>query len=377
MKLQLLQKLHMKLPVINHSTGYIRMAAVGDLLLTTRPGATTPGRGLKALSNEVREIFESCDVIFANLESTMPGPRTVTTEPRVVASEIQVRSLQDAQIDVVSLGNNHAFDCLEEGFHRMRSILDDLGINWFGAGDNLKEALRPAIMEVKGIKLAFVASVDKTSAPSHFADKTQMGVAPSGPQQICQVIQELRSQVDHVIVSPHWGEERFRIPSPEQIRKAHAFVDTGASMVLGHHPHVLQGMELYKGAPIAYSLGNFLANYVYWEDGDFLNWDRAGRTGCILLLKIDAQRIHSCRQILTFDDGATICLDKSRRGRRYLRKVNEMLASGITPKKYQRETFRVRKLWPIYSHLRWSELHRIRPAHFRKALRHIFGIGNH
>jgi poly-gamma-glutamate synthesis protein (capsule biosynthesis protein) len=145
-------------------------------------------------------------------------------------------------------------------------------------------------------------------------------------------------------------------------------------MVLGHHPHVIQGMELYKETPIVYSLGNFLANHVYWDNGDFLTWNRFERIGCILLAELDKGGIQSVRQIPIFDDGETIRLENSGWGQGRLDKANQLLANGITSSMYRREAFRVRTLKPILSHLNWSKLSRVRPGHLRKALR-LFSQG--
>ena len=71
--------------------------------------------------------------------------------------------------------------------------------------------------------------------------------------------------------------ERFRIPSPAQMDQARAFADAGASLVLGHHPHVVQGMEMVGNVPVVYSLGNFMSSHVYWDSGDYLNWNRFER----------------------------------------------------------------------------------------------------
>lgn len=90
------------------SSATIRLAAIGDLLLTTRPGEAVAGRGLEALSPEVRRLFASCEIVVANLECTLPGQDKVPTEPRVFTSEDQVHGLAAAGINVVTLGNNHA-----------------------------------------------------------------------------------------------------------------------------------------------------------------------------------------------------------------------------------------------------------------------------
>lgn len=353
----------------------IRFAAVGDILFTAGLDGAIPERGLEALSDGVRELFASCDIVFANLECTLAGCETVPTEPRVVSTEKQIQSLRNTGINVVTLGNNHTFDCLDEGFHLMGDVLADLEIQWCGAGLNIAEAFRPAIVEAHGVTLAFLGVADKSSGQFRFAGESTSGVAPLDTGRVCCIIKDLCHKVDHVIVSPHWGEERFTIPSPEQIKQARAFVDAGASMVLGHHPHVLQGMELYRRAPIAYSLGNFIANNVYWTDGNYLTWSRFERTGCVLIAEFDCNNVHDVQQIPIFDDGETVCIEKSGWGDRCLRKVNRFLARGVTPKRYRREKFCIRTLKPILSHLRWSELRHTRPKHIRKAMKLLLQKG--
>ena len=135
----------------NHNTNTIRFAAVGDLLFTVKPGGN-PERGLEVLSQEIIELFETCDIVFANLESTLSGAETISTEPRIVSSEKQILSLENAGINAVTLGNNHAFDCFEEGFYKVSGFLDKMKIPWCGAGLNIKEASRPLFMQFNGIK---------------------------------------------------------------------------------------------------------------------------------------------------------------------------------------------------------------------------------
>ena len=213
----------------------IRFAAVGDLLLTAMPGDST-ARGLEVLSEDVRELFTSCDFVFANLECTLPGNATVPTEPLVLSTEEQIRSLKDAGVNIVTLGNNHTFDCLDEGFNKVSGILTDIGIPWCGAGANLEEASHPAIVEKNGVSVAFLGVVGESSGPHRFADGSVGGVAPIDVEHICQSITQIKEKVDHVIISPHWGMERFRIPSGEQVVQARAFIDAGASMILGSPP---------------------------------------------------------------------------------------------------------------------------------------------
>lgn len=351
------------------SSKTIRVAALGDLLLTTRENSPVPGRGVESFSAEVRELLASCDLVLANLECTLPGSEKIPGEPRVFTTEAQVRGLTEAGINLVTLGNNHAFDAGDSGFQRLKDLLDTLGIARCGAGLTLHEAAGPAFWEARGIRLAIIGVVDESSGMYRFAGEMTSGVAPLDEEQLCRAIAELRQNVDHIIVFPHWGEERFRFPSPAQIRQGRAFVEAGASLVIGHHPHVVQGLEFYRKAPIAYSLGNFLANEVHWDNGDILTWNRFERTGCILLVELDQTGVRSVQQIPVHDDGRILSIDTSGSGERYLARANRYLARGITPFRHRLETFRVRTLLPILAQLRWDKLRRLRPGHLRKAIR--------
>jgi poly-gamma-glutamate synthesis protein (capsule biosynthesis protein) len=344
----------------------IRIAAVGDLLLTCQPESTAPQRGLEALSAEILQLFASCDIVFANLECTLHSDNKVTSEPRVFSSEAQIRSLKNSGISIVTLGNNHSFDGKDEGFQQLVTLLKELDIPYCGAGKNLKEAQAPTILEVNGKTLAFIAVVDKTSGMTRFAGQETSGVAQLHTGEVCSSIQKLREQVDYVIVSPHWGEERFRHPSPTQIQQAQAFIDAGATLVLGHHPHVLQGMEQDRKAAVFYSLGNFLANEVYWENGDSLTWNRVERTGCIALCEITPEGITQVKQIPIYDDSTSVKIEKSGWGDRCLRRANRLLRKGPSNSSYRFEAFRVRTLLPLVSNLNWKKLQRIRPGHLRK-----------
>jgi hypothetical protein len=351
---------------VRHNT--IRFAAVGDLLLTALQGDST-ARGLEALSDDVRELFYSCDIVLANLECTLSGDECVPTEPLVLSTEKQIRSLKDTGINIVTLGNNHTFDSFDQGFKTLTEILNDLDIPSFGAGFNCREAARPVVLERNGVSVAFMGFVDRSSGPQGFADENKSGVAEFSVEHICQQIEAVKGEVDHVVISPHWGRERFRIPSREQMEQAHVLVDAGASMILGHHPHVMQGLETYRGAPVAYSLGNFLANNVYWRNGDYFTWNCFERTGVVLVIELSADRVLNIEQIPVFDDGVTISLDSYGRGGRYIERANRLLRQGITEKAYKREKFYVQTVKPVLAQLRWSKLKRIRPGHFGKLLR--------
>ena len=180
-------------------------------------------------------------------------------------------------------------------------------------------------------------------------------------------VRELRGQVHHVIVSPHWGEERLLIPEPEQVEQARALIEAGASMVLGHHPHVLQGLEFHRGRPIVYSLGNFVACEVPYTNGDRVRWNRTERTGCILTATLTTDEVAEVEQTPTDDDGEVVRVDRSDFGRRRLAKVNRAIRRAVTARRYRRQRLWVKTIRPILLHLRWSELRRVGPKKVRKA----------
>ncbi|MCX5676520.1 MAG: CapA family protein [Planctomycetota bacterium] len=348
----------------------IRLAAVGDLLLAAGPAGTDPPREAAAIFADVQPLFRETDLVVGNLECTLPGNgATVPTEPRVVATEDLVRAVAAAGITTVSLANNHMFDCLAEGFHRLRRLLDELGIAYFGAGDNLREAAAPAIVQIRGARVGFLGAADPRTGPSGFAETGVPGVAPLKMTNLIDDIRRLRAEVDHVIVSLHWGEERLSIPSPAQVEQAHALVDAGASLVLGHHPHVLQGLEVYRGVPVIYSLGNFVACDVPFSDGDRLAWNRTERTGCVLRVDLGPDGTQCVGQIATYDDGVRVGPDTSGFGDRRIAKVNGVLARGVTSARYRREFFWVKTVLPILAHLKWSELKGLRPGRLLRFLR--------
>ncbi|WP_321495880.1 CapA family protein [uncultured Desulfobacter sp.] len=348
----------------------VQFAAAGDFLLTAR-SSDQPGRGLEALSDEIQSLFKSCDLVFANLECTLEGNEKIPTEPRVLTTESQILSLEQSGIDCVSLGNNHAFDCYDQGFIRLREMLSDIGIRSCGAGLNMQEAMEPAIYDIQGIQLAIIGVVDRSSGIYRFAGESNSGVAPLETESVCLQIRELKQMVDHVIISSHWGMERFRIPSPEQMNQARAFADAGASLVLGHHPHVVQGMEMVENVPVVYSLGNFMSSHVYWDSGDNLDWNKFERVGCIFMCEFTKDNVVNIQQIPVYDDGVCIKIDKNGWADKCISKVNRLLASGVTQKTYDHEAFRVNKILPVLSHLSWQGLKKIRPGHFIRAYKKL------
>jgi len=203
-------------------------------------------------------LLSQSDVSMVNLENP------ITYRTQKVKKEFNFKMdpkylgiLQSAGIDLVTLANNHIFDYGSEGLLDTIHYLDSVGIRHVGAGRNLAEARKPVVFEVKGFRIGFLGYF---GGGTFAVGASHPGVAPRSEAVFRSDIQALKqiNKVDYVIVNIHWGREKAVYPQQWQISLAHFVVDAGADLIVGHHPHVLQGVEKYKGAVIAYSLGNFL-----------------------------------------------------------------------------------------------------------------------
>ncbi len=199
------------------------------------------------------------DATVVNLESP------VTTRGKRITKPFNFRmpprflsALTDGGIDIVSIANNHIFDYGPRGLLDTISYLDSVGVRHVGAGRNSMEAHRPVIDTIRGREVAFLAYYGGGEAPG--AGKSSPGVARRELAQVCGDIRNLREggRSRYVVIILHWGTERATSPDRAQVAFAHALIDAGADAVVGHHPHVLQGIERYGRGVIAYSLGNFV-----------------------------------------------------------------------------------------------------------------------
>ena len=163
-----------------------------------------------------------------------------------------------AGIDGVSLANNHSMNFGRLGLFDTLDVLDQHGIAWFGGGRDLAEARRPGRFTVKGLTIA-VLGYDGISAEEYGAGPDWPGTCPLDRALVVEDIKAARAAgADLVIPFFHWSEEYVAVPSAYMRRVAHQAIDAGAGLVVGSHPHWVQGVEWHRGAPILYSLGNFV-----------------------------------------------------------------------------------------------------------------------
>jgi poly-gamma-glutamate synthesis protein (capsule biosynthesis protein) len=216
-----------------------------------------------ATSNDYHSAFANmdeyrqADVAMVNLENPLTSSTLGKSKKQLnfKADPESVKVLTAGGVDLVNLANNHAMDYEEPGLVETINTLNNAGIGHLGAGRDIKEARRPDIIEVKGQRIAYLGYYD---SDLHSADFGKAGTNPRRNNRVAEDIRALRGQVDWIVVNYHWGVELADYPGDWQIDLARFTIDQGADLVVGHHPHVLQGAEIYKGRPIVYSLGNFI-----------------------------------------------------------------------------------------------------------------------
>ena len=161
----------------------------------------------------------------------------------------------------MSVANNHAMDFGRAAFIEGLKILGRSGISYGGGGKNKKEAFDGAIIESKGMKIGFIAFSGVIPDVDWYAGEKRPGIIGAykvHEPEVLEAVSSLASRCDILVVSVHWGKEGTRVPGTGEIELGHKLVDSGADVVMGHHPHVVQGFEKYNDKLILYSLGNFI-----------------------------------------------------------------------------------------------------------------------
>ena len=226
----------------------VRVLFVGDLMLDRNVGKSAEAEGVEALfSTSTRELFADADVRVANLEGT------ITTNPSIARVNNKIlhftfnpttaeQVLGLLQLTAVSLANNHSLDFGTDGYNETQNSLDSTEVAFFGHPYNLPGKVS-TVVESNGKLFCFVgyhALFVSTTTP------------------IVDEVKTLRPDCWRVIVFALWGEEYETDSNAAQHAAAHAFIDAGADLVVGAHPHVVQDYEVYKGKAVFYSLGNFM-----------------------------------------------------------------------------------------------------------------------
>ncbi len=329
----------------------VNVSFVGDIYLGEQP--------YLSLNPEIRQILKSADLVIANQE----GP--ITDCDKAIGGKCCLKSdvksaeiLKDWGIDIVSLANNHMFDYGWEGFKQTRQQLDKVGIRYLGAGENLEQASRPLIVEVKGTRIGLLA-YSWEFVQTKCATDNAFGCAPLDLNLMISQIRELSRQADIVIAMLHWGYCEYPIPTPEQVSMAKSLFNAGAIAIVGHHSHVVQGITGDDGKIVAFSLGNFaFAKYRYSQRNTRLT--RENLMGAILKLILKPGKVVSHEIIHTKQEKDTIVRDNSERRRAEFAKRQAPLVSADYVKHWRRylrrRLFKRILYWTNILH--WRNIHK-------------------
>lgn len=264
----------------------VTLVAVGDVMLSRKVDKLIKEKGIEYPFAQTNQLLASADITFGNLESPLStkGKKLPGKGIWFRGNPQNVQALTVAGFDIFSLANNHALDYDSPALLETIEVLSGGKIDVVGGGVNIDQACSPVITEVDSIKLGFLAYSEMADMfwsyeyPRRLKATSEIpGIAPLYTEKILEDVAAIREQVDYVVVSLHWGVEYQHHPENYQKEIAHQLIDGGVDLILGHHPHCVQGIEVYKNGIIAYSLGNFVFDQ---------NWSEQTKQGLLLKLRL-------------------------------------------------------------------------------------------
>jgi poly-gamma-glutamate capsule biosynthesis protein CapA/YwtB (metallophosphatase superfamily) len=266
-----------------HEIAKVSFAVAGDVIPhePVRAAAEAAGGGVQgwgSLFADVSDVFKGADFGFVNLETPVAPAHSKGSKPFMFdAPPALPEALKENGIKIVSFANNHVMDQGWAGFAETRDHLKEIGLQFVGSGDSAGQSWEPLVIEANGIKVGWLGMTrwlngnrnpDKDDQPhvNFFPYPGEGGGAPGADEAwVLEAVKSAKTKCDLLVISVHWGTEYANAPRPEDVALAHKMLDAGASVIVGHHPHVLQPIETYTTADgrmgvIFYSLGNFLSN---------------------------------------------------------------------------------------------------------------------
>lgn len=226
----------------------------GDVMLDRNVAKRSEEFGKEQLFSSTTRFFLDADLAVLNLEGTITPNQSIARRNSSILRftfdpEFARAVLAPLQLDAVSLANNHAIDFYERGFSQTKNYLSEWGIQSFGHPNN--EGKLSVRLEVRGKTICVVG---------------YHGLYEAATESVVAEIQNIRKHCWRIVVMSHWGLEYEPTPESATVHIAHEFIDAGADVIIGAHPHVVQTLEIYQGKPIFYSLGNFMFDQDFsWE----------------------------------------------------------------------------------------------------------------
>lgn len=252
----------------------MKLLFVGDVMLGRLVNEALKSRPAAFPWGDTLALFEDADLNICNLECVISDrgrPWSATPKTFHFRSDAKnLKVLQAAGIDIVSLANNHALDYEYDALRDCIDLLHGGAIGFAGAGDDLVAASSPYIREAEAERLGFIAFTDNESGWAARPDRPGVYYVPVDTEDerarvLMDLVSETKKRVDLLVVSAHWGPNWGYRPPADHVPFAHALVEAGADVVFGHSGHVFRGIEFHEGKAIIYCAGNFIDDYAVDE----------------------------------------------------------------------------------------------------------------
>jgi len=238
----------------------VTVSFAGDILLDRGVADAIRAHSADYLFDGVGDIFSASDIAFANLEGPLSaGGSGVLKDEWLLfrADPSCAQAMKSAGLTILNLANNHSMDYGHTGLENTMEALRANGILPLGAGMDKESAHEPAFLRKMGAKIGFLGFSD-FPPEGYFYNAQKADIAYADRNTLADAVKDAKENCDILIVSFHWGAEFTHNAGQSQQDLAHLAIESGADAVVGHHPHVLQGIEIYRGKPVFYSLGNFV-----------------------------------------------------------------------------------------------------------------------
>jgi len=301
--------------ILKDTKPVFKLVAVGDCLPGGRTEKAFIDREGQLILGEVEKLFSIADIVLFNLETPLCTNAAPISKcgPNFRVNPQIAFGLKKVGYTLAALANNHIFDYGPEGLEETIRSLDSAGISHHGAGITFEQATRWQEMEVNDIRVTFLNFAEGEFSRTGFDGK---GAAPLDPIANKSAIEKAKEKSDIVILTIHAGNEYMHFPSPWIQNLYRSFIQYGADLVVGHHPHIPQGIECYGNGVIVYSMGDFMFEFS----------DDTGTTItlaleiCFDVKGISSLRIHPIRK----NDDASMCFLTGKEKALFINHINRI-----------------------------------------------------
>jgi hypothetical protein len=354
----------------------IQISAVGDIAFIENRNE----HAISGMFSDVKRAWGHSDLVIANLEEPLCEGKTLLTGKCILQGNPDwAPIMREAGIHAVSLANNHIMDFGPTGLIATQDALDQAGVRHLGAGKNLVDARVPLYAITQTSQVAFLGRSSVIVNSPCYASGESPGVAQFDIAETKKAINECKNQAEFAVVVLHWGIEHYSYPTPNQRREARELIEAGADLIIGHHPHVLQGIERIGKGLVCYSLGNFLFDDITWSFVDregkkqekVIRLSEENRKGGIVKVALSDEGVISYEFIPTrIEQDGTVKIENTPDRQREFKRLCSRLhwpAYAFLWRLYSlRQEWKLRLKPLTIGRLKWANLKKLRPKHFKE-----------